>query len=57
MEVDEDLEDGVAGCAVEVAGGFVGQEEGGFVDERAGDGDALLLAAGEVCRVGIQFFG
>ena len=30
---------------VEVAGRLVGQDELGIVDERAGDGQALLLAA------------
>ena len=38
-----------AGAAVEVAGGFVGEEDGGFFDEGAGDANALLLAAGEFC--------
>ena len=32
---------------VEVAGGFVGEEQAGTVDDRPGDGDALLLAAGQ----------
>ena len=35
---------------VEVAGGLVGEDEGRGVGERAGDGDALLLAAGEAGR-------
>jgi hypothetical protein len=34
--------------AVEGGGGFVGDEEARFVDEGAGDGDTLLLAAGEL---------
>ena len=34
-----------AGLAVEVAGWLVGQQQGGLVDQRAGDGDPLLLAA------------
>ena len=38
----------VAGARVEVAGGLVGEEHGGPGDERAGDGHALLLAAGEL---------
>ena len=33
---------------VEVGGGFVGEQDGGVVGEGAGDGDALLLAAGEL---------
>ena len=35
------------GGGVEVAGGFVGKENCGAVDQGAGDGDALLFAAGE----------
>ncbi len=35
-------------CGVEVAGGFVGEEEGGAVDEGAGDRGALELAAAEL---------
>src|SRR5699024_3607658 len=33
---------------IEVAGGFVGEEEVGVGDDGAGDGDALFLAAGEL---------
>jgi hypothetical protein len=36
-----------AGAGVEIAGGFVGVDDAGVVDERAGDGHALLLAAGK----------
>ncbi len=32
---------------VQVAGWFVGEQDGGFVSEGAGDGHALLFAAGE----------
>ena len=45
VEERHDLE---AGFGVEVAGGLVGQDDGGAVDQRAGDGDALALAAGEL---------
>src|SRR5581483_8510599 len=34
--------------AVEGAGGFVEDKEGGVAEEGAGDGDALLLSAGEL---------
>src|SRR6185437_15336429 len=34
----------------EIARGFVGKNELGMIDERAGDGDALLFAAGELRR-------
>ena len=54
-----DHEDGVAGAVeftekadddlfvgfVEIAGGLVGKDEFGLIDERAGDGHALLLTA------------
>ena len=43
----EEAEDRVGGLGVEVAGGLVGGEDRRVVGERAGDGDALLLAAGE----------
>ena len=33
---------------VEIAGRLVGQQQARRVDQRAGDGDALLLAAGEL---------
>ena len=39
---------------VEVAGGFVGQHELGFVGHRAGDGDALLLSGGELPRIMLE---
>ena len=45
---EEDVHDGASGGGVEVAGGFVGEEEGGLIDEGAGDGDALAFAAGEL---------
>jgi hypothetical protein len=35
---------------IEVARGFVGQQEGRTHDDRAGDGDALLFTAGELLR-------
>ena len=36
-----------AGLGIEVARRLVGQQDGRFVDQRAGDGHALALAAGE----------
>ena len=45
VQLAEHLHDLLAGRAVEVAGGLVGQEDRGLVDQRAGDGDALALAA------------
>src|SRR5690606_10274724 len=48
VQLLDDLEDGLAGGGVEVAGGLVGEEDDGAGDEGAGDGGALLLAAGEL---------
>ena len=48
VELVEERHDLVAGLGVEVAGGFVGEDDGGLVDEGAGDGDALTLTAGEL---------
>ena len=50
VEPLQDLHDLDAGAAVEVAGGLVGEEQLGVVDQRAGDRDALLLAARELVR-------
>ena len=43
-------------AAVEVAGGFVGENEGGSVDEGAGYGHALLFAATEFAGFVAQAF-
>ena len=42
---------------VERAGGLVEQDRLGVHGEGAGDGDALLLAAGELVGAGGEFFG
>ena len=47
----EGLHDFDARAAVEVAGWLVGEEQRGLIDERTGDGHALLLAAGELVRM------
>ena len=63
VHVVRDHEDGVAGFVelaknvnddffvgfVEISGGLVGEDEFWLIDERAGDGDALLFAAGKIC--------
>ena len=48
IELADDLHDLVRGARIEVAGRLVGQQHGGLVDQRAGQRDALLLAAGEL---------
>jgi len=47
VEFQHQVGDGIGCVAVEVACGLVGENQWGFVDEGAGDGDALTLAAGE----------
>ena len=50
----EDLQDFLAGVRIQVPRGLVGQQHGGLVHQRAGDGHALLLAAGELRRRMVQ---
>ena len=47
VELAEEAEDLLARLRVEVAGRLIGDQEGAAVDQRAGDRDSLLLAAGE----------
>lgn len=53
-EGGEQLDDGVAGAGVEAAGGLVGQQQAAGPDGGPGDGDALLLTAGEVVGVAVE---
>ena len=46
VELLEHLQDFLAGVRVEVAGRLVGEQQRRAVDQRPGDGHALLLAAG-----------
>jgi hypothetical protein len=46
LEAFHVVDDLLPGLAVEVAGGFVGEDQRGPRHQGAGDGDALLLAAG-----------
>jgi hypothetical protein len=48
MEPQKQIDDLVAGVNVEISGGFIGEDQGGTVAQGARDGDALLLAAGEL---------
>src|ERR1700690_2126696 len=48
MEASEEIQDLGARMAVEIAGRFVGQDQGGLGDDGAGDADSLLLPAGEL---------
>ena len=52
-KVTDEFHDVPAGVLIQGRGGFIADEERRFVDERAGDGDALLLAARERVRAAI----
>jgi hypothetical protein len=54
VQVVEEIEDFFAGLGVEVAGGFVGEDDERAVGKGAGDGDALLLAAGKLVGLVIR---
>src|SRR5713101_1343713 len=54
VEALEELHDFVALRGVEVAGGLVGEDELGILDDRASDANELLLAAGKL--VGEEIF-
>jgi len=47
-EASDEFDDGVTGGGVEITGGFIGEKDGGLVDEGAGDGGALKLSAREL---------
>jgi hypothetical protein len=44
----EEIDDDPAGFVVEIGRWLVRQDQGQIVSERTGDGDSLLLAAGEL---------
>ena len=54
---EQQIDDGLAGVGIEVSGGFIREEDGGVVDEGAGDGDPLLLAAAQFRWQVVQAFG
>ncbi len=57
VELEQEVEDVGAVGGVEVAGGLVGEDDGRAEDEGAGEGDALLLAAGELDGVVVHAVG
>ncbi len=57
IHLEEEVEDDGAVGGIEVAGGLVGHEDGGAEHEGAGEGDALLFAAGELDGVMITAVG
>src|ERR1700722_3921777 len=48
MKLAEQADDGFLVGLVEIAGGLVGEDQLGMIDQRASDGDTLLLAAGKL---------
>src|SRR5271168_805706 len=57
---DEFLDEGhdfIGGFAIEIAGGLVTEKESGIGDDGAGDGDTLLLTAGQLAREMIHAVG
>lgn len=54
VELGEEVHDFFALVSMEIAGGFVGEDQAGFADDGSGDGDELLLAAAELA--GIKVF-
>ena len=48
MKPAEGFEDHLSRLGIEVAGGFVGQDEGGIVDQGPGDGHPLYLSSGKL---------
>src|SRR6266542_6059354 len=51
VEFAEKLNDFFARVRIKIPGRFVAHENGGVIDESAGDGDALLLSAGKLARM------
>src|SRR5258706_1025955 len=57
VEFFEEGEEFFAGAAIQCAGGFIGEEDGGVGYDGAGDGDALALAAGELVGLVVRAVG
>ena len=57
VDVLDQPEDAAGGGGVQGGGGLVAQQHLGIGGQGAGDGDALLLAAGELGRVGVGLVG
>jgi len=49
-ELCDQIDNHGAGGGVEIAGGFVGEKDGGLVDQGAGEGGSLELASGKLMR-------
>ena len=53
----QQIQDLVAGLAIEVAGRLVAEQQRRIGDDGAGDADALFLAAGELARIVVRPVG
>src|SRR5436305_1646975 len=51
VQVEHDLDDSRARFRVEIAGWLIRKEDLRAIDERSRERNALLLAAGELCRI------
>src|SRR6185437_5304444 len=51
LEREQEVDDDASGGGIEIAGRLVGEEQARRDGEGAGEGDALLLAAGELPRI------
>ena len=57
VHLGKQLHEALGLVVVEIAGRLIGQQQGGAVDDGAGDGDTLLLAAGKLGGPGVALFG
>ena len=51
------FDDFLAGMRIEIAGGFIGENQFRLIDERPGDGHALALATGQFRRAMVHALG
>ena len=54
IQAAEDRQDVLRGLGIEISGRLIGKQQGWIGHQRAGDGDALLLPAGQLTREVIQ---
>ena len=57
VDVLDECQDGVGRVGVQRTGGLIAEQDFGVGGQRTGDGDALLLAAGELGGVGVGLIG
>src|SRR5271168_4013064 len=54
IELTEQAEDGFGAFGIEVASGFIGQDDFWFADDSASERDALLFATGKLGRLVLE---